>query len=388
MAPSADVSYDRIDSPEVITLNKRKSITIFFAALCFVTLIMDTRTGISGAAAGIDICIKTLIPSLFPFFTLSILLTSASSGQTLKILRPITKFCRIPAGSESFLIIGFLGGYPVGAQNIAFAANHDILPRKDAQRMVVFCNNAGPAFIFGFLGQLFDAPLCPWLLWVIHVICALLVGHILPGSSEAITSSKESVSLSVSAALDSSIRVMARVCGWVVLFRIILEFLRKWILWLFPTWIHILFAGLLELTNGCIQLQNLPSDGIKLILSSVLLGFGGLCVFLQTHSIAGSISLKLYVPGKILHGTLSFLLAYLAQFYFLKDASIRISPFAISVVGILILLFALTFRKIEKPVAFSDTLLYNQTSCEMRRRLCFFEERSQNPVPTAFMAQN
>ena len=369
-------------------MNIRKSITTFFAALCFVTLIADTRTGISGAAAGIDICIRTLIPSLFPFFILSILLTSSLTGQPINILRPTTKFCRIPKGYESFLIIGFLGGYPVGAQNIAFAASQGTISEKDAQRMVAFCNNAGPAFIFGFLSQLFHNPFCPWMLWVIHVFSALLVGHILPGCSNSVATPTKSAPLSLSDALDSSIRVIARVCGWVIIFRIILEFLRKWILWAFPSWLQILITGLLELANGCVQLQILPSDGIKLVLSSVLLGFGGLCVFLQTHSLVGNLSLKFYIPGKILHGAISFLLSYFAQLCFLREGSIRISPFVISSTVILILLFALTIRKIEKPVAFSGALLYNQTSCETRRRSCFSEKRSQNPALTAFMAQN
>ena len=388
MVHGAVISSARIDSSEVMALNIRKSITIFFAALCMVILILDTRTGIAGASAGIDICIKALVPSLFPFFILSILLTNALVGQSLRILRPIAKFCRIPAGSESLLAIGFLGGYPVGVQNIAIARGHGTLSKEDAERMVALCNNAGPAFIFGFLGPGFENALCPWILWITHILSALLVGHILPGGNKGGIPVTKPHPISLSDALDSGLRVMARVCGWVILFRIVLEFLQKWFFFALPYWMQLMITGLLELSNGCVMLQSLSSDGPKLALSSAFLGFGGLCVCLQSHSIANNISMKLYIPGKILHGTLSFLLSYWVQLCFLHDASLWISPFVISSAWLLLLLFSMVIRKFEKPVAFSVALLYNQTSCETRQCSCFFEKRSQNPAPTAFMAQN
>ena len=44
-------------------------------------LILDGRTAIDGARQGIELCLRTVIPSLFPFFVLSILLTSSLLGM-------------------------------------------------------------------------------------------------------------------------------------------------------------------------------------------------------------------------------------------------------------------------------------------------------------------
>ena len=220
----------RIDSIEVIELNMRKS-SAFLYSFCMIVLILDTQTAIEGAHNGIDICIKSLIPSLFPFFIFSILLTSSIAGQAIRTLRPIAKFCRIPKGTESLLAIGFLGGYPVGAKNVTFAWKKGLLRSQDAERMVVFCNNAGPAFIFGLLGQMFGHPLIPWILWLIQILSAILTGYLLPGGTGSHVCISNSESVMLTDALDDSLRVMARVCGWVVLFRILLEFLQKWIFW-------------------------------------------------------------------------------------------------------------------------------------------------------------
>lgn len=388
MISGAEFSCPGIDSFEVITLNIRSTIRSSVVAGCLVILILDSRTAMAGAAAGIDICIRTLIPSLFPFFVLSILLTGALIGQPIRFLRPVAKLCRIPAGCESLLAIGFLGGYPVGAQNIAFAWEQGSLSSEDAQRMVAFCNNAGPAFIFGFLGQIFQNPLLPWLLWMTHMTSAIAVGFLLPGGIYSNSPLPRARNLTLSGAVDKSVRVMAQVCSWVILFRMILEFLRGWFLDFIPPAIQIMLTGFLELANGCLLLQKLPSDGLKFILSAVMLGFGGVCVYLQTQSISGSISLRLYIPGKLLQGCLSFLLSYPIQFFFQSGDRIRISSFFVGAMLIATILTSVILRNFEKSVAISGNILYNEKSCEKRRTPCCSGRKSKDPVPTAFTAPN
>ena len=48
--------------------------TGFAAGAAMLMLILDGRTALTGAAEGIDLCIRTVIPALFPFFVLSPLL--------------------------------------------------------------------------------------------------------------------------------------------------------------------------------------------------------------------------------------------------------------------------------------------------------------------------
>ena len=96
-------------------------------------LILDGRTAIDGARQGIELCLRTVIPSLFPFFVLSILLTSSLLGSPLAVLRPLGRLFGMPDGAESLLIPAFLGGYPVGAQNVAAAFRSGQLTKPEAE---------------------------------------------------------------------------------------------------------------------------------------------------------------------------------------------------------------------------------------------------------------
>lgn len=283
------------------------------AALGMLVLILDTQTAIAGVRSGIELCLRTLIPSLFPFFILSILLTGNLLGSRIKLLRPIGRLCGIPEGAESLLAVGFLGGYPVGAQNVALACRSGSLSKSDAERMLAFCSNAGPSFLFGIVGAAFDSPWIPWALWGIHIGSALLVAMaVRPGSfGNAIKMPSKTVTLS--GALHQALTVMAQVCGWVIVFRMILTYLDRWFLWLLPEEAKIILTGILELSNGCVQLRSLENEGLRFITASVILALGGLCVCFQTSSVVDSLSLKYYFPGKLLQAAVSFLLAFVIQ---------------------------------------------------------------------------
>ena len=287
--------------------------TAIAAAVAMLVLILDGRTALAGASEGISICLNTLIPSLFPFILLSILLAGSLSGQSLPILYSVAKYCRIPKGTESLLAIGFLSGYPVGAQNVALLHRTGQLSDQQAARMITICNNAGPAFIFGILGSMFSSRAVPWLLWTIHIISALLVGIVLPGDRDQRVVSPLPRRIGLTEALAQSVRTMALICGWVLLMRMTISFLQRWFLWMLPVPVQAILTGTLELANGCLQLESISCEGLRLIVASAFLALGGICVMLQTASVTEGISMALYFPGKLLQCTFSILLACGAQ---------------------------------------------------------------------------
>lgn len=294
-------------------MSKQNRCVAIGAALGMLVLILDGKTALAGAAEGIRLCIATLVPSLFPFFLLSILLTAALSGQALNLLRPIAAACKIPIGAESLFAIGLLGGYPVGAQNIALLHHQGMLSDRQSARMLAFCNNAGPAFIFGVLGAIFSDKRVPWLLWLIHIASALLVGLLLPGETPVDHVNPLPRKLSINDALAQSVKTMSLVCGWVVLMRMVLAFMENWFLWLFPQPVQVIISGILELSNGCLRLTELESEGLRFLIAAGFLSLGGICVTLQTSSVADGISMKLYFPGKLLQCSISILLGYFMQ---------------------------------------------------------------------------
>ena len=327
----------------------RKLRTGIPAAIGLLVLILDTKTALMGASQGLELCIQTVIPSLLPFFFLSIVLTSSLAGESIPFLRPLGRICGIPAGAESLMLVGMLGGYPAGAQCIAQAYRDGALDKANAQRMIAFCNLAGPAFLFGIVAGKFDSSYAPWALWVIHILSALLVAAVLPGRSKHDVTLRPGKALTLSQALLRSLQIMANVCGWIILFRILIAFLDRWILWLLPVWAQVALTGLLELSNGCCDLGRITGEGLRFIIGAGMLGFGGLCVTMQTASVTDGLSLKTYLVGKVLQVAFSILLAAV-----LMTRKLLISSLLLVAIPVVIAITAKFLHKIQKRSSFSQ----------------------------------
>lgn len=287
-----------------------------FSCTGMLLLILDAKTGLQGAKEGIDLCIHTVIPSLFPFFVLAGVLRNAMSGSKLRILKPLGAMCQIPDNSLYLLLIGLIGGYPVGAQYINQAYTSGQIDRATAKRMLGFCNNAGPAFIFGMCARMFGNPLAGWALWLIHILSALAAGILLPGKDTGVENKSPAVMFKKNpSVLESSIKSMGLVCGWVILFRVMIAFLRRWILWLLPKELQILFIGLLELTNGCAELPAIENTALRFPVCVFLLNFGGVCVGMQTLAVSDRLKGGWHFPGKVIQAFTGLLLCVFGGMY-------------------------------------------------------------------------
>ena len=280
-------------------MQKRTVCKAAAAFLGMLILVLDSKTALSAATEGIQLCISTVIPALFPFFVLSSVITGSFSGRTVAILKPLGKLMHIPCGYEAILIPAFLGGYPVGAQAVSSAYRSGGLSKEHAERLLAFCNNPGPSFLFGMVSFLFPDKHSVWLLWGITALSAVLVGKFYP-SVDFITHASSSLPAPPVRAMDSAVKAMAYVCGWIILFRVAIAFVSRWFLWLLPDAVQLIFIGLLELSNGCFELTKLANPGIRFLISGCILSFGGLCVTMQTASVAGTLSLQHYIIGKLL----------------------------------------------------------------------------------------
>lgn len=326
-------------------MNHRSMHTPIAASIAMLMLILDSQTALAGAKSGMDMCLQSVIPSLFPFFVLSILLTSGLTGRNLPFLRPLATLTGIPFGSESILLTGLLGGYPVGAQAVSSAHSRGAITESEAKRMMVFCNNAGPAFIFGMTASLLPSLRYAWLLWLIQILSALLTGLLLPGKISRRVTLPTAKQPTVTQAITAALRIMATVCGWVILFRTVLAFGQHWLFWLFPAWVQALLTGLLELANGCFSLIIVKNIGLRFLLCAGMLSFGGLCVWLQTLSIAGHVPMRLYLPGKLIQSAIAVSLALLCQKWMPVGSRLEISIPLLVLPAVIIALFFLLGQK-------------------------------------------
>ena len=277
-------------------------------AIALTVLILDSKTALQSGSEAVQMCISALIPSLFPFFVFTPMVTRLD----LPICKPLCSLLRLPEQASGILLTGFLGGYPTGAQAVSDAVKGRFIQPEDGRRMMAFCSNAGPAFLFGIGSQLFFSIKYCWLIWGIHILSAIIVGILTPGSHGTCIS-REATAVSLPEALKKGIVTMGMVCGWVVLFRVLLTFCQRWFLWLLPVSGQVLFSGLVELANGCLNLSVIPCIGQRLTYFSLFLGFGGICVWLQTISVSQGADTSLYLPGKIMQCMVTALLCAAVQ---------------------------------------------------------------------------
>ncbi len=281
-------------------------VILLMALICIVMLIFDPVTAVSGAKDGISLSIQSVIPSLFPFIFLSNIISGHCDLMKIPMLRRLCKWTGIPDGCESILLLGWIGGYPVGAKTVYDNYKNGQLSRSTAARMLAFCNNAGPSFIFGVLHSMFHRPFVLWLLWWTQIASSLLTGVLLNKNPDAQPSSPTLRRTNISQALTSSIHSMAIICGWIILFRVLFSYLELRLLSKLSPLLSTVLIGILELTNGCISLTTIANAAHRFIACNLILTFGGLCVAFQTKSVVKELDFHSYFPGKLLQCAITF----------------------------------------------------------------------------------
>ena len=303
-----------------MALSKSRQLALFILFFTTAACLLF-RPEISAAAlqSGLQVCANAVLPSLFPFFLLSELWIRSGLGNAVsELASPIVQHVfHVPKTGASALILGMIGGYPIGAATIASLYQKGFLESADANQLLLFCCNAGPAFLVGVLGGgLFQSPVIGLALWGVHLLAACCIGIVLRKKDvpKNRTTHEKVMKTETGVFTESAVSAIAtavRVCGFVLLFSLLsghimaIEILHR--IPFFPV-----LLGSLELAGGSALLASVPwNAGIKFVIAAVLSGWGGLCVHGQTISILqeANLSVKSYLYGKLLHAAVSGLIA-------------------------------------------------------------------------------
>jgi len=295
-----------------------------------IALLLYPAQAMEAAQTGLLLCFNVIIPSLFPFFVLSGLLVELGLVSYLgKLLAPLMHpLFRIPGEGAAALALSFVGGYPVGARTTLSLYERGLCSRVQAERMLAFCNNSGPAFIFGVVGTgIFANSKAGLMLYLAHVAASLCVGFLFrfykSGPSDncmdvsPVRISSPHFSSAFTNSIKDSMGATLNICAFVLFFTVAIHLLTLTGLFsalaalltpgrLDPLWGERLLTGLLELSSGVSSLRS-GNGGGRLELAAFMLGWAGLSVHCQVLSFLGGsgLSVKPYFAGKLLHGLLS-----------------------------------------------------------------------------------
>lgn len=302
-------------------MNKRPRADLLLI-LCALLLwfLADAERVRAAASEALYLCAHSVIPALFPFMAVSGLLLSLGFGAWASPrLAGLMRLYRLPGSAGSALLLGLVGGYPIGARTAAELYRTGQLTEDETLRLLAFCNNANPVFFLSVLGiGVFGSTRAGLWLWLIHLLSALLTGLCFRGPKNPRRRAVPPPSLSqpapsFAACLVRSVQAaasgMLSVCAFVILFYV----LGKPLSVLGSPWSPLL-TGLLELFS----LTPLLTPGrMGFLLAAGLSGWGGLSVLCQTAAALDDtgLSLRTCFLGKVLQGLLSALLAaMLARF--------------------------------------------------------------------------
>ena len=301
-------------------------------------LLLSSEAAAEGCRASLRVCARLIIPSLFPFFVLSSYCTALGlPGHLGRLLAPFAvRLYGISGAGASALFIGLTGGYPAGAACIADMEKNGTVSAAEAERLLAFCNNSGPAFLVGAVGVgVFRSVRAGLLLYAVHIAAALLTGlffrrrfHCDAEAPVFLDSAAPAAALTQ--AVRRSVTAILNVCGFVVSFSVLLAvlnsrgtltllcgFLSERLGWALP-FSRALIAGLFELGSGVAAMEGLALTPPSFALAALLTGWGGLSVHFQTLSLLTGCKAKgaLHLTGRLLSASIGAALAYPAALLF------------------------------------------------------------------------
>ena len=290
-------------------MTKLKSkILLTLLILCAIILfIINPSICMQATSNGLHIWLVNVVPALFPFFIFTRIITSLNQNSIPALDRCTYKFFHTK-NSGLIYALSLLSGYPVGAKMISNYYDTGSINKSTAIKMFSFCSTSGPMFIIGTVGiAVFNSTKIGYILLIGHIIGSFLNGLLYRGKNLNIdiqTSSPPNTNSLNDTVYDSIISILL-VGGYIIFASVIIELLKlsnilpfiAETICIIPCFnydaVYAILCGIIEITNGLILLGSTNiSLNIKVIISSAIIAFSGICIMLQSTAFLNKIGIK------------------------------------------------------------------------------------------------
>ena len=259
-----------------------------FSAVFLIFLIYNPALCTLGAAKGLSLWYKQVLPALFPAMAAASFLISRKSIQAaLK---------HLPFPASAAFLSGLLCGSPMGALTCSGLYASKLLSQRSARWVVCFVQLPSPLFLSGFVAStLLALPanmrfiflLCAYLPFFASFLLCTLLFLLKPAAKYSISLEKDiqktaSPEPSLNDICDTCLLLLVRIGVLLMFFSILSEFLNSTVP---QSAAQTILIGMLEMTTGISKISslNILSLRYKSAICLFLLGFGGICVHIQVH---------------------------------------------------------------------------------------------------------
>ena len=310
---------------------------------CFITLfslaliIKNSDLAIKYMSEGLLLCVRTVIPSLFPFMVISDMIVASGAAEFIgRILRVPMRFLFGVSGEGGCsAVLGILCGFPIGAKSAVSMYDTGKISKNELERLLTFANNPSSAFIISAVGvSLFGSRAIGILLYSAILLSSLVVGiaqniifrklksnfkQPLPTQK---SSNKKAIVGDFTEAVTSSTFGILKICAFVLFFTAIMGvFSSALAASELSDNVRTILFGFFEMTGGISQAAFIRPIERGIIIAAFIGGWSGISVHFQIMSLCAdrNISFKPYFIAKLCQGILSALITKLCLLLFPHD---------------------------------------------------------------------
>ena len=336
---------------KLLNINKNYFVS-FLISFCIILFVLNLKDCINASLVGLNLVIKTILPTIFPFsFICNLLICYDGISLYSKILGPL--LCRplkLSKNSSFPIAASVLCGYPLGCKYCCDLYNLGYINKKEFERLLNIASNASPMFLIGSVGAtMFGNTKLGFILLIANYLSPLIIGIITIPKGDFNKNSKVmhsefkkvSIGSALKTSIENSVNTTLQVGAFVIIFSIIISIIKS------NAYINITFKniedflnipssslygtllGSIEFTNGCklISSSTLPLI-LKLSIISFICSFSGLSVIAQISSFIGDLNISLFKYSflKFIQGIISFIITFIACIFFVKDTPVSTFP--------------------------------------------------------------
>lgn len=312
-------------------LPEKKKISILGTAFYYTPLVMSLLFFVmllslgdiarASVIASLDMCVKILIPSLFPFMVMGEILFFLGAAELLgRILgKPFERCFGISGCGVGAFLLGAVCGLPLGGKYALTLYKNGIINKRDCEALMGISTNAGMGFaVMGIGVGIWGSYSFGWLIYLCQIFSSVLTGIIFRQEKKSPIIAPATVQITkkpfnevFTEAISSSVVAMLKICGFTVFFGV----LNSYISWVciqigLPSLFLATILSFTEISKACSSLHTFYCTGASAMLHSARVltffsvGFAGLSVHMQLSSFVGDlkISMKKYYLQKLLCG--------------------------------------------------------------------------------------
>lgn len=295
----------------------------FFALFCLLLILRNPDVAIEYMTAGLRLCARTVIPSLFPFLVLSELIVSGGIGRILlrPVALPLSRLFRLPPDGCCAMLLGMFCGFPVGARAAVSAFDRGELSQDETERVICASTVPSSAFLLNAVGvSLHGSRRFGSVLLSVTLASALLIGLLMarlpakdppgrqPVSPPQPVHTPKSGARFFTDAIRQALVSMLTVSAYVVFFSAFcgtLTVLGNRLQ--LPETARAAVYCLFELSGGVSAASALTPPLASALFTAFAVGWSGLSVHCQVLSVSDGRGLRMrrYFLAKLLHGALT-----------------------------------------------------------------------------------